>query len=459
MSGTLSRRAVLRYGALGLAGLALAACQPKVVEKEVTKVVEKAVEKVVTATAAPKGIVPILFWFQAENHKPEYESRVQELNEKFQINFTFELMDRDAMNKKFPATLMAGSGFPDIIEMNADDVVKYLKGSDKEIAFSGLNEVLATSPYYEQVLQSRWDRFTKDGQRYAAPHDVHPLVMLYHDVEWQKLGVDMSKVTTWDEYFEVCGKVPKTMADGRPRYALMDCLSCTNLPARMLEKGLWWTDKAGEPMLTNPAFKECVQDWIRFKPFWVDIDWGNQVAMVKEAQVMSQLCPDWLYGIHKQGTAADTAWLAKSPMRVTRIPDFVASGPRVGTWGGTGCSIPKLAKEQALSTEIMLFLYFENGKAELEKRYKDTGILPPVSTSWTGKGFHEPEQYVGGQVAAEVFIEAAKALPSYSENWKTSLVASAWGEQFSLLWEGKIGVDEAIQKADESARAQIAKAE
>jgi hypothetical protein len=50
-------------------------------------------------------------------------------------------------------------------------------------------------------------------------------------------------------------------------------------------------------------------------------------------------------------------------------------------------------------------------------------------------------------------------LPSYSENWKTSLVSDAWGEQFSLLWAGEIGVDEAIEKADKSAREKIAAAE
>ena len=463
MRSMMTRRELLRYLGIGFAGMALAACQPKVVEQIVkeTVVVEKQVveEKVVTATPAPKGRVPILFWFQAENHMPEYESRVAEVNEKFNIDFTFELLSRDAMNKKFPATLMAGSGFPDIIEMNAGDTVKFLKGADNVIPFLALNEVLATSPYYDQVLKSRWDRFTKEGNVYAAPHDVHPLVLLYHDREWKALGVDLSEVVTWDDYLRACSEVDPEMPDGSPRYAVMDCLSCTNLPARMLEKGIWWTDMDAKPMLTDPRFKDCVVDWVRFEPYWVDIDWGNQVAMVKAGQVMSQLCPDWLYGIHKQGTADDAEFLADSPMRVMRIPDFVADGPHVGTWGGTGCSIPKVTPERALATEVMLFLYFDNANAELEKRYKDTGILPPVKTAWDGPGFHEPEDYVGGQKAAEVFVAAALDMPSYSENWKTSLVTESWDEQFPLLWADEIGVDEAIEEADKAASEKIEQAQ
>jgi arabinosaccharide transport system substrate-binding protein len=457
MKLVMTRRQLLRRFCLGSAAAILSGCAPQVVEKVVKETVqtEKQVEKLVTPALAPKGAVPILFWFQAENHKPEYEARIKELEDKFKIEFSYELLDRDAMNKKFPATLMAGSGFPDIIEMNADDVVKYMKGDDSVIPFLALNEVLATSPYSEQVLQSRWDRFTKDGKIYAAPHDVHPLVMLYHDQGWKEFGVDLTEVVTWDDYLTVCSAVDKEMPDGRPRYPLMDCTLCTNLPGRMLEKGIWWTDKAGEPMLTHPAFKECVVDWLRFRPFWVDIDWGNQVAMVKDGQVLSQLCPDWLYGIHNQGTAGDAEFLANSPMRVMRIPDFTADGPHTGTWGGTGCSVPKLTKERALSVEIMLYLYFENSNKELEKRYKDIGILPPVLTSWDGAGFHEPEPYVGGQVAAEVFIAAAKDLPSYSENWKTSLVAESWSEQFSLVWADEMGVDEAIEMADQTAREKI----
>jgi hypothetical protein len=135
------------------------------------------------------------------------------------------------------------------------------------------------------------------------------------------------------------------MADGRPRYALMDCTACTNLPSRMLEKGLWWTDKNGEPMLTHPDFKVCVQDWLRFKPYWVDIDWANQVAMVKDGQVLSQLCPDCSMVSHKQGTSQRYSLAGRFAYARHAHPDFVANGPHVGTWGGTGCSVPKMTKE------------------------------------------------------------------------------------------------------------------
>ena len=48
---TLTRRELLRYATVGSAALALAACQPKIVE--VTKIVEKPVERLVEGNASP----------------------------------------------------------------------------------------------------------------------------------------------------------------------------------------------------------------------------------------------------------------------------------------------------------------------------------------------------------------------------------------------------------------------
>jgi arabinosaccharide transport system substrate-binding protein len=399
----------------------------------------------------------ILFWYNAENHKAEYEARVAELNKKFNIDFKMELIGGDAQGKKLQATLMAGSGFPDIAEMNAIDVVKFLKGDDAAIPFVALNDVLQKGPYFSEVLKSRWDRYTKSDMIYGAPHDVHPIVLLYNDVAWQEFGVDLSKINTWDELLEASAKVDPKMPDGSPRYALMDSISDTAVAPRMLQKGIWWTDANGEPMLTDPRFKEAVADALRFKQYRADIDWANQVAMLKSGQALAEPTPDWLFGIHKQGTAEDTELLANSPMRITKLPGFTADGVRTGTWGGTAGTIPKMSPNKDLATEILLYMYYDNAEKQLVKRFTSTGILPPVKSVWADQGFHQEDPYVGGQKSGEIFIEAAENLPSYSENAATVLVSSAWGTQALLLWTDQIGIDEAIAAADTAAREQIEK--
>ena len=470
----LTRREFLQLAGLSGAGLILSACcptEPSTVEKEVvvTQIVEKEGEQVVvtvvseapapTTDVGSMGPTPFLFWFQAENHEPEYGKRVDELNEKFNIDLTYEIMSRDAMTQKFPATLMAGSGFPDIIEQNADDVVGFLKGDDNIIPFLDLKPALDASPYADQVLRTRFDRYSKGGKYYGAPHDVHPCVMLYHETAWQEYGHDPSTFETYTDFLDaakdVAAQTDMVMPDGRPIGVIMDCLSCTNLPGRMMDLGIWWTDANGDPMLMDSAFKEAAADWMLFADYWMDIDWGNQVAMVKEGQVLTQFCPDWLYGIHFQGTAEDTAWLADSPMRMTSMPGMTADASRTTSWGGTSASVPKVSPIASLAVDVLLYLYFENGDHQMADRFILTGILPPMPGSWDEPVFHEPIEYLGGQVAGEIFIDAANRLPSYSEQWTTQLVTSAWGGQFASAWAGEITLDEAIDAAYNQAVADI----
>ena len=396
----LSRREFLRGAGFTGVGLILAACAPATgtqVVKE-TVVVEKEVEKVVTATAPAAGTIDMLMWYQAQNHQPEYDARKTEFEEKFDISLTYEILSRDAMTKKLPTTLMAGTGFPDILEQNAGDIVGFMKGSDVEIPMVALNDVLDASPYADAVLESRWARYTKDGKIYGAPHDVHPIVMLYNDKQWKDKGVDMeTDVNTWDDFLtasEVIG-TDSTLPDGTQQFAIMDGLNGSVLPTMMLQNGVWWTGEDGEPMLSEPGFKTAVENWMRFKDYRLEIDWGNTSGPVKSGMVLTQLVPDWFYGIHKQATADDADYLADSPMRVKQVP----SGPATGSWGGTACSVLKQSSQIAKAIEVMLYIYFENGEDQLDARWLETGILPPVRGAWESDTYQQEDAYVGGQVS------------------------------------------------------------
>jgi arabinosaccharide transport system substrate-binding protein len=452
MKTRLNRRDFLKAATLAGGGLALAACAPAAAPAAPANTEAPA------AAPANKEPTALLYWFQAENHKPEYDRRQKEIEDKFNVKLTFELLSRDAMTKKFPTTLMAGSGFPDIIEQNADDIVKFLKGEDNVIPFVGMDNALASSPYASDVLENRWARYTKGGKKYGAPHDVHPIIMLYNDTEWKKFGVDMSTVKTYDDYLAAFSKMDKTMPDGTPRIGNMDCLGCATLLSMMLQNGVWWTDTNDEPQLTNPAFKKAVETWFKFKDYWVDIDWANDVAMMKKGQIMTQFLPDWFYGIYKQGLKGDDDFKKTTGIRAMRIPYFTETDCRTGSWGGTAASVPKLSKIVDLAMNVLLYTYFDNTQKQLEARFTDLGLLPPVKSVWESDLLKAKEDILGGQPVGPVFVEAAKQLPKYQENWKTSLITTAWGDQQALAWAGKISIDEAIATADKTAKENIDKA-
>lgn len=472
MSAEITRRKFLRNLAMTTGASILAGCtQTEIVKETVvqeklvkeTVVVEDVVketvvvEKMVTPTPAPQGKQSIVMWTFAENHMAEYDQRIDEVSEQFGIDFSIELMSRDAMNKKYPTTLMAGTGFPDICEWNSEEIVKFLKGPPEEITFAPLDEALANSPYAGDVLESRWARFRKDGITYGAPHDVHPTLLLYDEPAWEDLGIDLTELVTWDDYLAVCEIVgtDSTTPDGKPRWPIMDAITRVFMRCMLLELGIWWNDADGEPMLTDPRFKQAVEQWLLFDPYRAEYDKPNRGAMSANGQWMSQLAPDWMYGIVKQGNQDNADYMEDPSLRAMRIPDFVADGPHSGTHGGSGCTVPKPTPNVDLAREVMFYLYFDNSMGQLEMRWNEIGIFPPVKSAWEGDAFHAEDPFVGGQKIAELYIEAAEDLPAYSDAWSTRLIQVAWDEQAALVWSGELGVDEAIQIADENARAEI----
>ncbi|MHB0859615.1 MAG: ABC transporter substrate-binding protein [Anaerolineae bacterium] len=123
----LSRRDLLRFGAIGASATILAACQPQVVEKivketvEVEKIVETEVEKIVEQTvvveveagpakAALEGQVGVLWGISYEHHVKAYERCANLFKEQTGAEMKIE---PEAGADKFIAALAAGTA-PDI---------------------------------------------------------------------------------------------------------------------------------------------------------------------------------------------------------------------------------------------------------------------------------------------------------------------------------------------------------
>jgi arabinosaccharide transport system substrate-binding protein len=394
-------------------------------------------------------------WYSTPNHQAEYQARQAEIEEKFNVRFNAELFEGELIQSNLSASLMAGSGLPDIFESYHVFYNQFVKGTDAEIPLFALTDVFANSPYKDTVLESRLAIATKNGQLYGLPRDVHPQVLLYHDEGWKAYGVDMATVQTWDDFLAACETVgtDATMPDGRPRYSITDLASGGAIRVLLAQNGLWWIDETGRSMISTPEFRAVVENWLRFKDYWAAIDWNNHVEMLKEGQVLAQITPDWLFGVHKQGTAEDTEWLMNSPIRMKTVP----GGPTTGTWGGTAAGVLKRSPHARLAVDVLLYLYFENGEGQLNTRFAETGILPPVPEAWDGPSFLVPEPYVGGQVAGKLFAEAARQIPVYTQDFRSDIVSEAWGGQADLLWADEIGLDEAITTAEAKALAGIEK--
>src|SRR5436305_5220408 len=71
------------------------------------------------------------------------------------------------------------ASLPDLAEIEIGAVGKYFRPPVDEVGFLPLNDFLKRSGWYDQIVQSRFAPWTKDGQIFGVPHDLHPTTLTF----------------------------------------------------------------------------------------------------------------------------------------------------------------------------------------------------------------------------------------------------------------------------------------
>jgi multiple sugar transport system substrate-binding protein len=224
MRTRLTRREMLRSALLAGTGLALAACQPKVVEKVVkeTVEVEKEVEKVVKETVvvekevevapAPKERVTITVQSKSGNMVG-----VQDCFDSFNASQDWVHVEASlTTHDKMMVGWATGTG-PDWIRcdtieldypisVNAITPIQPFVDRDG-ITFDWLYDVVKPWLYYP----------IKDGPAYMVPWTGGSFVVYYNRDHFEEAGIsEPTSDWTWDDYGTIAQKLNKTDADGTP---------------------------------------------------------------------------------------------------------------------------------------------------------------------------------------------------------------------------------------------------
>ncbi len=245
-----SRRQFLKVASLASGSAVLAACQPKVVEKVVTKEVEKVVtkevekviketiivqgtpkviEKVVTNTPAPKGKIKVSFMVpgtptEDADFAPVFEA--------------FNKMYPDIEGVYAPAgtgygakyrdkviTMLAGGVLPDVFKSLAD----FFGSLAAMGAYLPLDDYIAAEPeitYFDDFFDAHVEACKYQGEMLALPNDGAPNGMWYNCDMFDADNVAYPDWdTTWDDLLEKGKTLTKVEGDittqhgiGRPHW-------------------------------------------------------------------------------------------------------------------------------------------------------------------------------------------------------------------------------------------------
>jgi arabinosaccharide transport system substrate-binding protein len=373
---------------------------------------------------APKR-ADLTLWTFAESHArsfrgtpvgPDGKTLAQLFEDRTGKSVDVKLINNAALNVRLNTLFdraESDDAMPDLAEIEISFVGAYFRPPSELVGFMPLNGFLERSPRAKELLPNRLKTWSKDGQIFGIPHDLHPVSISYRDDLFREAGIDLSAATTWPDFHAKLVAFTKYWAERgeKDRYAIELSKSDSMLVVVMLmQQGVSLISSDGTSNLTDPRVARTVAFYAQMVAgekavamnanpgpnAWAsDIDSGRLCAIVT---------PDW-----RAGNMRKFATGSSGKMRMMPLPRFAPTDAPTASWGGTMIGIPRRARDPEMSWKLIEHLYLSPEGAEARK--DGTLILPPNVGAWADPIWHAADPYFGGQKVGELYIDLAKQMP------------------------------------------------
>lgn len=305
------------------------------------------------STVGPDSGTHMEMWSFVEMHNTFYAKMLEKWNEANpdkQIQITFTTYPFADMHNKMIMALQTGEGAPDLCDIERGQFPNFLQGEPQLYA---LNDTL--EPYMADLVQSRFDIYSKDGTFYGAPTHVGATVMFYNDEILSQYGVDYKTIKTWDDYTEAAKKVNEA-SGGEVKMTSVDTGGTDWLWVTMAEHGQDYTDAEGKASVPESWNKMLTmqQGWMNDDLAIVspegqlDTEGGRQAIM--DGKIASFPKAMWYMSRFLDYMPEETGKWAIAP-----CPVFEEGQPRSVGIGGTGTVVTNQAADPALAAEFIAY--------------------------------------------------------------------------------------------------------
>ena len=395
----------------------------------------------------------------ALQHVPGLELAAKDYHAKTGKRVEIQLVDQRALQNRLQAALQSGAAVPDLVEIVEPTMGTFTKGPLEDVGFLDLTDRLRAGGWMDKLVQSRFSLWSSRGRIFALPHDVHPIMLAYRRDLVEALGIDVNKLTTWEEFARVGREVTKDLnGDGVPDRYMLDLFvgGGGTLQALLLQRDISALDENGDVAYDRQDTVDVIEWYIRQisgkDRIAFECGWGQTLykAMI-DGLCLFYFCPDW----RSKGFAAEVPSL-EGKMALMPMPAWHEGGRRTSIWGGTGLAITRATKDPELAWDFATYAYYN--PQYLGRRFTANYILPPLKEAWNLPELNEPDPYYSGQKRGAMYAALAPETPLRHVSPFTSLAESKLGEAFtnSLVYferNGDRGLREFIRsELDRTAR-------
>src|SRR4051794_11705448 len=348
-----------------------------------------------------------------KDHGEIYRNALKPFEEANHCRVQVQVVDQRALQNRLESAMEAGAPVPDMVELLDGTLGVFTKGPLDDIGFIDLTDRVHQSGLYDKLVTSRFSKWSTRARILALPHDVHPVMLCYRRDLIKDLGIDVNKLTTWDEFTRVGREVSKDHdGDGVVEHFMIDLPADGSDALRLLllQRGGALLDKNGDAAFDSEQAVDVCLWYIRATHgrtrFSFPCGWGQPLAKaVQEGLCLFYICPDWRTMQFQSDLPKEMA----GKMALMPLPAWTPGGVRTSTWGGTGLAFPKSCRNFDLAWKLAMYLYYD--PQQLGPRFQRMNILPPLKAVWSKPEFLEPRPYYSDQPIGKLYIDLAGQVP------------------------------------------------
>lgn len=478
--GGMTRRLLGRMALLGGGGALLAACggdAPAAAPKaEPTKAPAAAAAKAeptkapaaqpapttaVTAPSLPKGVT-LEAWCHSDTRSAWQKKTIEDYNKAkgldLKINWTL-LANTTELADKLVVTIAGGAGYPDIADVEISQMGKLLKTATPPLV--AYNDYLKGKEA-DLIKAATLDPWSLNGKWYGMGNELNVILYAYRTDIFEKVGIT-PPIKTWDDFVEA-GKKLKAVASEGIVEVRAGPAGTTHMLAIQAGGGIFTAD--GKLQITHPANLKAVEylaDLI-LKHNAASLVHGDRPAgdpgslLFREAmstgKIASEIGPTWRISGGLRVDAPDSAgkWMVQ---HMPQWPGGAAGGRTTTSWGGTGMTTIAAGKNRELGVD---FIVWEHTNPAVLHDFDLRQVWPTYKKVLEDPRLNAEVPWFNNQKVGQFIREGADAMkPFYQGVWWPE-VNAALNPKLKEVYQGKMSPKQALDTAQEEARAAITKA-
>jgi len=319
---------------------------------------------------------------------------------------------------------------PDVMALEASYVGKFSNGGGLSDLLQprydiGRNRARFVAYAYDQAINRR-------GQVVAAPTDIGPGTLLYRQDLLDRAGlVEADLQPSWDAYVDAGIKIRKATGAnliGNVK-TLKDLMIRSGLKAG---EGIYF-DADSNVLVDTPRFRRAFELALRVRRNHLEgrlETWSNEWAEAfRRGATATELGGSWMVGQMANWVAPATA----GKWRAAQLPE--------STWvsyGGTYYAIPRDSDpaQKALAWELIEMMTLDPGRQIAALKTQDA--FPALLAAQDDPVIDEPQAFLGGQRARELWREAARHITATAVHKQAKFAEDAVNAELdSVLDDGK----------------------